>query len=1158
MTRKPYLIYNSLPFFLVASFVSVFPCSQVKAQLTPDKTLGGENSRVRNQPGEKRIEGGAIRGKNLFHSFKQFNVNPNATVNFANPSGVENIFTRVTGGNASQINGVLGVLGNANLFLINPAGISFGRNASLSLSGSFFATTADSVLFENGFAFSASNPTAPPLLTINIPIGLNFRANPGEIKTNGSILTLAPEKNLTLLGGNVSLNGTELNVPGGNIILGGLSAPGEIGLDSQFNPKFPDGITRSDVGVTGGIIKTVGDLGEQKTPNPQNSGNIAITAASVRLTEFAQLDTRTYTQASAGDVNINATGKVVINSGKVYTGGNSNLYFSREGKGGNINIVADSLTLSNQGRLDNNKNANSGDIGSINISTKDVKIFGGTIVSGSQASQVKKINAGNINIFASNSLSLDNGTISYSTKGGKLITGDININVGNSMTMINDSSILNLGILSIPSDNPGSIGGINIQAGSLTIKGSSQNEAFYSILTGGEGTNTKVKDISIKVNGELSINNGYISNFSVLTNEISNSGSIKIEADKITLSRTVIAITNNAQSGTSSLLFIKARNRLKITDKSRISTISNPLTKVYSGNIQLEAKELFLENKSLIQSSTAATSNAGNIYLKVQKGVFIDNSQILADVKSLAIGSGGEIRIESKSISLVNSIISSTTYGLGNGGNILIRVKEAFIIDGLNKFISLISSAVATDAIGNGGLIKIETPLLTINNGAVRVGTLGKGNAGNITIKVTEKLLSNNSRFNSSITSEAIGRGGNINVESKEVVLNNSSFSVSTRGQGNAGKITLKTANLNLNQSILSGITQDNGNAGSIVILDGQNVTLNDHSLISTDVLVGSRGQGGDITISSVDLTLDNQSAINSGTATSNKAGNINLNLNDNLSLNNKSSINVNSSGQGQGGNIEIKSSYLNLDDSKITAQTTLSSGGNISIATKNLSQLSRASQISTTAGTSQGGGDGGNITIESKFLLANPQDNSDITANASFGKGGRIEISSSGIFGFQSRSELTQQSDITAFSQFNPVFNGQIIFNTPESDPSRGLVTLPQEVVDAANLISQNPCERGRESELIITGKGGLSPSPHQANQQQKAQVSWVKPVLNDVTVREVFADGEKVVVNSEAIQPARGWVVNAQGKVELVGYSTSSISRSGEGFVLDFCPQR
>jgi len=1148
---------GKLPWLLAVAVLFWLPGNQVKGQLTPDNTLGSENSRVRNKPTEKLIEGGAIRGKNLFHSFKTFNVNDNTTVNFANPSSIQNIFTRVTGGNASRINGVLGVAGNANLFLINPNGISFGANASLNLKGSFFATTADSVLFDNGFAFSASNPSAPPLLTINIPIGLNFRANPGDIKTNGSILTLAANKNLTLLGGNVSLNGTELNAPGGNITLGGLSAPGEISLDSQFNPKFPVGITRSDVAVTGVIINTVGDLGKQGTPNPQNSGNIAITAANVRLSKSAQLNTGTYTQASAGDVNINATGEVVMDTAEVYTGGDSNLYFPREGKGGNINLVADSLTLSNQGRLDTSKNANSGDIGSINISAKDVKIFGGTIVSASQASQVKNINAGNINIFASNSLSLDKGTISYSTKGKKLITGDININVGNSMTMINDSSISNRGIVSSPSDNPGSIGGINIQAGSLNIKGSSPNYFFYSLLTGGSGTNTKVKDISIKVNGELSINNGYISNFGVLTNEISNSGSIKIEADKITLSRTTISITNNAQSDTSSLLFIKAKNRLKITDKSIIYTISNPLTKVNSGNIKLEAKELFLENKSLIESSTAATANAGNIYLKVQKGVFIDDSRILADVKSFATGSGGEIRIESKSISLVNSIISSTTYGLGNGGNIVIRAKEAFIIDGLNEFISLISSGVATDAIGNGGLIKIETPWLTINNGAVRVETLGKGNAGDITIKFTEKLLSNNSRFSSSITSEAIGRGGNINVESKEVVLNNSSFSVSTRGQGNAGKITLKTANLNLNQSILSGITQDNGNAGSIVILDGQNVTLNDHSLISTDVLVGSRGKGGDITISSVDLTLDNQSAINSGTATSNKAGNINLNLNNNLSLNNLSSITVNSSAEGQGGNIEIKSSYLNLNDSKITAQTTLSSGGNISIVTKNLSQLSRASQISTTAGTSQGRGDGGNITIDSKFLLANPQDNSDITANASFGKGGRIEISSSGIFGFQSKSELTPQSDITAFSQFNPVFNGQIIFNTPESDPSGGLVTLPQEVVDAANLISQNPCERGKESELIITGKGGLPPNPDQAYQQPEAQVSWIKPVLEGNSAKE-FLPEAVLIVNPEEIQPARGWIVNQEGKIELVGYETNGIGKSREARVGDFCQQR
>ena len=127
------------------------------------------------------IEGGANRGENLFHSFSELNVNDLQRVYFANPQGIQRIFSRVTGNNISNINGVLGVLGNANLFILNPNGIIFGPNASLDVNGSFVATTADRIVFGNQFSFSASNPqNVPPLLTVNVPLGLQYGRNSGR------------------------------------------------------------------------------------------------------------------------------------------------------------------------------------------------------------------------------------------------------------------------------------------------------------------------------------------------------------------------------------------------------------------------------------------------------------------------------------------------------------------------------------------------------------------------------------------------------------------------------------------------------------------------------------------------------------------------------------------------------------------------------------------------------------------------------------------------------------------------------------------------------------------------------------------------------------------------------------------------------------------
>ena len=147
-------ISGAIYLLLLSCYLGLFPASAI-AQIIPDGTLGSESSRtvpdtVNNLPSD-RISGGATRGSNLFHSFREFNIGEGRGAYFENPSGIANIFTRVTGGQSSNILGTLGVQGNANLFLINPKGIVFGPNARLDLRGSFIGSTADSIVFNNGF-----------------------------------------------------------------------------------------------------------------------------------------------------------------------------------------------------------------------------------------------------------------------------------------------------------------------------------------------------------------------------------------------------------------------------------------------------------------------------------------------------------------------------------------------------------------------------------------------------------------------------------------------------------------------------------------------------------------------------------------------------------------------------------------------------------------------------------------------------------------------------------------------------------------------------------------------------------------------------------------------------------------------------------------------
>ncbi|MDW8202990.1 MAG: filamentous hemagglutinin N-terminal domain-containing protein, partial [Cyanobacteriota bacterium SKYGB_h_bin112] len=179
-----------LPLLVALGSLLIAPPTQ--AQLIPDNTLGSEastvtpNAPVRGLPADL-IQGGATRGTNLYHSFQDFNVADQQRVYFANPTSIDSILTRVTGNNLSHILGTLGVDGAASLFLLNPHGILFGANVKLDIAGSFTASTADSFLLPDGSQFSATNPQAPPLLTVAVTPGLQAGdTNPEAWLTNPS------------------------------------------------------------------------------------------------------------------------------------------------------------------------------------------------------------------------------------------------------------------------------------------------------------------------------------------------------------------------------------------------------------------------------------------------------------------------------------------------------------------------------------------------------------------------------------------------------------------------------------------------------------------------------------------------------------------------------------------------------------------------------------------------------------------------------------------------------------------------------------------------------------------------------------------------------------------------------------------------------------
>ena len=500
------------------------------------------------------INDGDRAGGNLFHSFQDFSVPINGSAFFNNALDINNIISRVTGGNISNIDGLIRANGNANLFLINPAGIIFGAGARLDIGGSFLGSTADSLLFPEG-EFSATDLDNPPLLTINAPIGLNFRDNPRDIvnqsvANEGVGLEVSSEESLTLVGGDINLAGGNIFAPGGRVELGGLSVAGEISINTDGSLIFPEDRARGNVNLTNSAEVNVSAGG---------GGSIAVNASNInldgafggtRLRAGIATDSGSPT-AQAGDIILNATHNINVSQGSSII---NRVATTGVGNAGEINITTTNLFLTQGGEISSGT-FGLGNGGAITIDATDTISADGAItindidsISANGAPPPQFLsgifsivresgmgNAGGINISTTNLSLTQGGEVNASTV-GQGDAGVVTINASGTISAEGASPLgFPSGIFSVVgSSGTGNSGGVNITTTNLFLtQGSAVNANTFGQGNAGAITINALGTISAE--GESLF--GFRSGIASLVGEsgVGNSNGINITTTNLSL-----------------------------------------------------------------------------------------------------------------------------------------------------------------------------------------------------------------------------------------------------------------------------------------------------------------------------------------------------------------------------------------------------------------------------------------------------------------------------------------------------------------------------------------------------------------------------------------------------------------------------------------------
>lgn len=733
------LRFNALKFVLLLA--NLLTPTLTQAQVVPDNTLPVDST-ASVEGNTFAIEGGTRHGQNLFHSFEQFSVPTGATALFNNAVDIDRIISRVTGSSISNIDGLIRASGRADLFLLNPNGIVFGENAQLDMGGSFIGTSARGIQFADGTAFEAS-PTGNPLLTVSVPVGLQFARTPGGVTVNAQTpgLRVDPGQTLALIGGEVKLNNGILTAQSGTIALGAVgensgNSPSvsltQTGTGWQFGydgvGNFADirlsGRSVVDAsGIGGGEIRLRGrhvTLTNEAALVANTLGNrpgrgIAIAAETFSLQENAAVSTITLGSGAAGNLSLEAAEIVELRSDRPFS-----------------TILFKLLTRAIE------PNDLRGGLFTVSFGTGD---------------------AGDISIQADRLL-LDRGAAALSTTAVSGAGGDIEVSAGE-WVRLSDAGLVS------GTATPKASGDIAVTTGRLQVL----DGALIGTATLGQARSGNI-DISASESVELvaaeNITVGEVPGLDIIGFGISSLSSLSLG------------------SGAGGNIHIKTR-RLSIRDGANLD--SGTFARGDGGNIAINASEM-VEVADFRSLDTSIPLNSDNTYsvIMARSGGTGNAGDISIDTRRLVVRGGGQIQ--------------TIAFNSGSGGNLDIRASESIDLIGSStnsRRTSGLYSSASSDVnrkmtgTGDAGNIRIETGELSVRDGAqVSVRSVSDSQAGNIDLQVDRLLLDRGI-----LTAETRGgNSGNIDVRSRQIRLQNRSQIRTNTGNSIGGNITIDTDTL--------------------------------------------------------------------------------------------------------------------------------------------------------------------------------------------------------------------------------------------------------------------------------------------------------------------------------------------------------------------------